>query len=219
MTTHEPEWLEKLRLRWTQPNPSRFLRQDGHRFIRPDGDRFFQLDRTRFDPLDALSRKYSPNQPRVSAGNPDGGQWTSGGSGITGQRILSDESPDPIKPGAQYAAEGHHWVARGVFNKEKYSFRPETLKVLQNATTGALKDPTSNWFDVPHRQYNEAVEEALDSFLERNNIRSNQMSSDQARSFIRSIIRSGEPRIRPFIRRMIFRELQYWYRQGGRGRE
>ena len=25
-------------------------------------------------------RKYSPDQPRVPAGNPDGGQWTSGGS-------------------------------------------------------------------------------------------------------------------------------------------
>ena len=40
-------------------------------------------------PLDSLpsggtrltpSLKYSPDQPRVSAGNPDGGQWTSGGS-------------------------------------------------------------------------------------------------------------------------------------------
>jgi hypothetical protein len=27
------------------------------------------------------ARKYDPNQPRVPAGNPDGGQWTSGGSG------------------------------------------------------------------------------------------------------------------------------------------
>jgi hypothetical protein len=25
-------------------------------------------------------RKFDPDQPRVSAGNPDGGQWTSGGS-------------------------------------------------------------------------------------------------------------------------------------------
>jgi len=55
-------------------------------------------------------RKYSPNQPRVPAGNPDGGQWTSGGgasggapaNGSDGQ-VLSDESPDPIRPSAQYA--------------------------------------------------------------------------------------------------------------------
>lgn len=29
----------------------------------------------------ALARKYDPDQPRVPAGNPDGGQWTSGGEG------------------------------------------------------------------------------------------------------------------------------------------
>jgi hypothetical protein len=29
--------------------------------------------------LQRLRRKYSPDQPRVPAGNPDGGQWTSGG--------------------------------------------------------------------------------------------------------------------------------------------
>jgi hypothetical protein len=31
--------------------------------------------------LRALGRKYSEDQPRVPAGNPDGGQWTSGGGG------------------------------------------------------------------------------------------------------------------------------------------
>jgi hypothetical protein len=30
---------------------------------------------------DALRRKYSPSQPRVPAGNSDGGQWTNGGGG------------------------------------------------------------------------------------------------------------------------------------------
>jgi hypothetical protein len=33
---------------------------------------------------DAL-QKYDPNQPRVPAGNPDGGQWTDGGG--TGGRL------------------------------------------------------------------------------------------------------------------------------------
>ena len=31
-----------------------------------------------------LVRKYSPDQPRMPAGNPDGGQWTSGGGGGAG---------------------------------------------------------------------------------------------------------------------------------------
>lgn len=51
---------------------------------------------------------YDPNEPRVPAGNPDGGQWTeegggtqSGGSG----EVLSDATPeDNWVPGAQYAA-------------------------------------------------------------------------------------------------------------------
>jgi hypothetical protein len=72
--------------------------------------------------------KYDPNQPRVPAGHPDGGQWTSGSSGsgsaLAGtsataevlsrvveaarsdadpSRVMSDESPDPLIPGARYA--------------------------------------------------------------------------------------------------------------------
>jgi len=36
----------------------------------------------------ALERRYSPDQPRVAAGNPDGGQWTSGG-GASSRALLS----------------------------------------------------------------------------------------------------------------------------------
>jgi hypothetical protein len=68
---------------------------------------------------------FNPNQPRVPAGNPDGGQWTDdpswtggwgsdrsrrvrvaqvGGPGRNDPRILSDATPqDEWKPGAQYA--------------------------------------------------------------------------------------------------------------------
>jgi hypothetical protein len=62
-------------------------------------------------------QKYDPNQPRVPAGNSDGGQWTSGGGGggrpsggvgrtgggINDRRVLSDAPDDKLKPGAQYA--------------------------------------------------------------------------------------------------------------------
>jgi hypothetical protein len=41
-----------------------------------------------------LARKYNPDQPRVPAGNADGGQWTSGGGGgdptLTGTDFLGD---------------------------------------------------------------------------------------------------------------------------------
>jgi len=49
--------------------------------------------------LRALGRKYSPDQPRVRAGNPDGGQWTDGG-GQGGERddpiVLSDAVADSV---------------------------------------------------------------------------------------------------------------------------
>ena len=51
-------------------------------------------------------KKYSPNQPRVPAGNPDGGQWTNddGNRPANDSRVVSDVTPDiPWIPGAQYA--------------------------------------------------------------------------------------------------------------------
>ncbi len=44
--------------------------------------------------LTALLAKYSPDQPRVPAGNSDGGQWTSGGEGEGGSAASDDESSD-----------------------------------------------------------------------------------------------------------------------------
>jgi hypothetical protein len=55
----------------------------------------------------ALHRShYNPNQPRVPAGNPDGGQWTAKttASGGNDPRIISDVTfDDDWKPGARYA--------------------------------------------------------------------------------------------------------------------
>lgn len=63
---------------------------------------------------DPHGRGYDPNQPRVSAGHPDGGQWTSKG-GDTTERARFAETPrslgevisdsvDGVIPGARYAA-------------------------------------------------------------------------------------------------------------------
>jgi hypothetical protein len=48
---------------------------------------------------------FDPNQPRVPAGNSDGGQWTSENAGGQNEmQIVSDATPDNRwKPGAQYA--------------------------------------------------------------------------------------------------------------------
>ena len=47
--------------------------------------------------------KYNENQPRVPAGNPDGGQWTKEGDDADRRLVLSDASPNGLAPGAQYA--------------------------------------------------------------------------------------------------------------------
>jgi len=57
--------------------------------------------------LELRKAGYDPDEPRVPAGNPDGGQWTStGGQDSSGDsRTASDATPDNTwKPGAQYAA-------------------------------------------------------------------------------------------------------------------
>jgi hypothetical protein len=49
---------------------------------------------------------FNPNQPRVPAGHPDGGQWTHTGSakGSNGPQVMSDVMPDSDwTPGARYA--------------------------------------------------------------------------------------------------------------------
>jgi len=61
-------------------------------------------------PFELYEHKYQPDQPRVPVGSPDGGQWTSegagGSSGSGGRsdtRVISDATPDPVRPGARYA--------------------------------------------------------------------------------------------------------------------
>jgi len=88
-------------------------------------EREYQLAARRFETAliryaDACRKAgFNPNQPRMPAGNPQGGQWTGDGStsriggGITSDVrladaggasvVMSDAIPDPIVPGTQYA--------------------------------------------------------------------------------------------------------------------
>lgn len=60
----------------------RWMRPDAYRWIRPDAARFLLPGTDPASVYPALDRKFNPSQPRVPAGNPDGGQWTDGdGSG------------------------------------------------------------------------------------------------------------------------------------------
>jgi hypothetical protein len=82
---------------------ARWLRPDAERWMRPDAYRWRK-------PVHPDEQKYNPGQPRVPAGNPDGGQWTDadgafGGpqathkpQGINDSRVLSDADPEPLIP-------------------------------------------------------------------------------------------------------------------------
>lgn len=75
-------WLRHQQARWLQPDAHRWLRPDAARFLKPGSDLA--------EIYPALELKYNANQPRVPAGNPDGGQWTiSGGSA----RLAYDAAP------------------------------------------------------------------------------------------------------------------------------
>lgn len=62
---------------------ARWMRPDAYRWLRPDAARFLAPGADPASVYPALDRKFNPNQPRVPAGNPDGGQWTDG-SGSAG---------------------------------------------------------------------------------------------------------------------------------------
>jgi hypothetical protein len=72
MSAREDAYARHQQARWMKP--------DAHRWIRPDATRFLKPGSAPEDVFPGFERKYSPNQPRVPAGNPDGGQWTDGSS-------------------------------------------------------------------------------------------------------------------------------------------
>lgn len=77
MTSREDAFLRHQRERWLRPDAARWVRLDIARYLRP-GSNVVEAGLS-------VERKYSPNQPRVPAGNPDGGQWTDGSiAGSTG---------------------------------------------------------------------------------------------------------------------------------------
>ena len=83
MTCIHPAWRAREQRRW--------LRPDAHRWLRPTY--------VRFDKPSGFECKYSPDQPRVPAGNPDGGQWSNGRSAA---RLL----PEDVPAGAEALFEG-----------------------------------------------------------------------------------------------------------------
>ena len=77
---------------FTEHQLERWTRPDAHRFVRPDWRRFVTPGCEDELPFGRYGRKYSPDQPRVPAGVPTGGEWTSEGpaTGLQSTRRGSD---------------------------------------------------------------------------------------------------------------------------------
>jgi len=85
--------------RWTRPAAHLFVRPDWRRFVPRDADDH---------PFALYERKYRPDQPRVAAGGPAGGQWTSdGGAGPTDN---GEDRPHENKPSKVDVAGGVTFV-------------------------------------------------------------------------------------------------------------
>lgn len=92
------------------------------------------------------NRKYNPDQPRIPAGNSDGGQWTSEDGGINDSRVISDATPDnDWKPGAQYAAGPRGprdrlpplpHIPIPELGEGAPAYRPGQVTIVNNAQTG-----------------------------------------------------------------------------------
>ena len=97
MTHTNPEWLEHQLRRWMRPDAHRFVRSDWRRHVRPG----FEHDH----PFALYEQKYRPDQPRVPAGNPDGGEWTADASGhglaAASNAVTNNKRPRiPVVPAA-----------------------------------------------------------------------------------------------------------------------
>jgi hypothetical protein len=176
---------------------------------------------------------HSNFQPRVPAGNPDGGQWTDGGGGTdggaTGGHVRVAQSSVTVTDAdgqPYYRPGGHHEMPEGVH--KNWNLRPETRKVFENSTTGKLRGarirttpegvPRGNMWDRAHRSYNTAVQELSDRFMKTNNLTPEAMTPDDARALLKEIRETNDPRIRNFNSNI--RLLQRLFRiRVGRGAE
>ena len=130
---------------------------------------------------------YSPDQPRVSVGNPDGGEWTRDGVQIA-----------QAGGGLQFGLprrRGHHWVPKALYeDDEEVPLQPATRKVFKDNVSGPLFDKSINYWGPEHAAYNDAVKELFILYLEKNKITSDQMTPAQAGDFVQEVLGSGVPR-------------------------
>jgi hypothetical protein len=155
-------------------------------------------------------RGFHPNQPRVPAGHPDGGQWTDkegDDAEARGRVVTPGLTPDNYwLPGAQYVGPGHHFPPRAVW--QDWPLQPETRKVFNNAVSGPIplrtfnpltrKETFYHQFDDMRREYNIAVTQLMERYMKRHGITPEAMTPVQAHRIVEAIRASRDPRIRDY---------------------
>jgi hypothetical protein len=156
MTIIAPAALERALLRGMRP--------DAHLFVRPGWRRHVRSGFEDDLPFALSEQKYRSDQPRVPAGSREGGQWTDAGGGggggrvgggINDHRIISDATPDPVRPGSQYAQRRRGGTTRVLVNGRQLEATPAQaarLTVVEAQARDAIRrvhalDP--NWKPAP----------------------------------------------------------------------
>lgn len=162
----------------------------------------------------SVFKDYDPDEPRVPAGNSDGGQWTDGEIRLAQDDTSGIES-DAFPPSQ---GRGHTWMPTAVY--EKYNWQDDTRNVFKNWTSGQLADPNVNAWSPEHEAYNEAANEVLQAYLKKNNIpieATESVTPAQAREIVEDILGSGDPRI-SVLRKSVLREAMRYFNVYGPGR-
>jgi hypothetical protein len=135
MSAIKNAYLEHQIKRWMAPNAHHFVRPDWRRYVQPGSDAaaVFEL----------YEQKFSPDQPRVPAGNREGGQWISSPDG-TPSRTTRNETTE-LSAQSRQRGKGHHELPQALYRN--LPLPEETRKVFDEATTGPI--PSSGLHPVP----------------------------------------------------------------------
>ncbi len=187
--------------------------------------------------LDALHGKanFDPNQPRVPAGNSDGGQWTDGTQATPeggkprarGTEHKPSGSPQALtsfldrmnEQGYQWVnnvllAAGHHLVPVAVVRK--LGIPAETAKVLGD-TTGPLLPPRHGWNEA-HAKYSREAEKVVGDFAKARGKLPSQLTPDDGRALMKEFWHSKNPVIRQFNLNIFRTEITRQVARRGRHR-
>lgn len=138
------------RERWMRPDARQWLRPDAARFLIPGTD-----PQTVFP---ALARKFSPDQPRIPAGSPGGGQWTDGGGGFEHVQYRPEKRPVDL---LEERARGGHAVERHVGRSDESLLNSlrETLSSMgwKGDLGGGLRDGSFPSLEAANKLVNATI--------------------------------------------------------------